>query len=183
MYRERQHYKRGQRNGQLSWTGPVSQRILGFFFSWSSLSHCFVPDSAHSSDTCINGILAWNCRCWKVIVQKQLCLSYSLFLSPSLILYQRLFHWLLCPFTASLRPSFSLFHAHTHTNAPPLLSIHSFSHYWSVSALENCCTVRGGVITIEINHFLCDCRTIYLFQHSYLLHQVVLTEGRPSSFH
>lgn len=44
---------------------------------------------------------------------------------------------------------------HTHTHTPPLFSIHSFSHYWSVSALENCCACRAGVITSGINHFPC----------------------------
>lgn len=43
----------------------------------------------------------------------------------------------------------------THTHTPPLFSIHSFSHYWSVSALENCCACRAGVITSGINHFPC----------------------------
>lgn len=42
-----------------------------------------------------------------------------------------------------------------HTHTPPLFSIHSFSHYWSVSALENCCACRAGVITSGINHFPC----------------------------
>lgn len=71
--------------------------------------------------------------------------------SLSLILYQCLFYWLLHAFLAlfSVRPP----SMHTHT--PPLFSIHSFSHYWSVSALENCCACRAGVITSGINHFPC----------------------------
>lgn len=156
MYREGQHHKGGQGNGQLSWTGPASQRILFFSFSWSTQSHRRVPDSAHSSDTCINGILAWNCRCWKVIVQKQLCLSYSLFLSLPFS------YFTIVSFTdssvlsepLSVHPT-ALFHVYTHTcrHTPPPFSIHSFGHYWSVSALENCCACRACVITNGINHF------------------------------
>lgn len=146
--RERQHHKRGQKNGRPSWTG-LSPKGYWAFSSQATQSHRTVPDSTHSSDTCINGILAWDCRCWKAIVQKQLCLSYSLFLSLSLSHTLRV-SLLLTPLSSVCPPT-----AHTHTHTPPLFSIHSFSHYWSVSALENCCACRAGVITSGINHFPC----------------------------
>lgn len=123
------------------------------FSSQATQSHHAVPDSTHPSDTCINGILAWDCRCWKAIVQKQLCLSYSLFFTLS--------YFTSVSFTDSsilllaiLRPPPPPY-TYTHTNTPSLFSIHSFSHYWSVSALENCCACRAGVITSGINHFPC----------------------------
>lgn len=68
------------------WTAVSDRPIPEGFWAFSSQatqSHRAVPDSTHSSDTCINGILAWDCRCWKAIVPKQLCLSYSLSLALS----------------------------------------------------------------------------------------------------
>lgn len=88
-----------------------------------------------------------------VDAEKRLCRSSCVSLTPSfslflsLILCECLFYWLLCPLSAPP--------LHTHTHTPPLFSIHSFSHYWSVSALENCCACRAGVITSGINHFPC----------------------------
>lgn len=79
-------------------------------------------------------------------------------LSHSLILYECLFYWLLYPFLAILCPPSLPPHRERERRGrgrPSLFSIHSFSHYWSVSALENCCACRASVITSGINHFPC----------------------------
>lgn len=81
-------------------------------------------------------------------------------LLPSFSLSHTLLVSLLLTPLCFLSPSLSThtpppFHIHTHTHIPSLFSIHSFSHYWSVSALENCCACRAGVITSGINHFPC----------------------------
>lgn len=121
------------------------------FSSQATQSHRAVPDSPHSSDTCINGILAWDCRCWKVIVQKQLCLSYSLFFSLSYFTSVSFTDSSILSHPISVHPP----PTYTQTHKPSLFCLHSFSHYWSVSALENCCACRAGVITSGINHFPC----------------------------
>lgn len=60
--REASSTKGGQKNGRLSRTGP-SPKDAGAFSSQATQSSRAAPDSTHLSDTCINGILARDCRC------------------------------------------------------------------------------------------------------------------------
>lgn len=81
------------------------------FSSQATHSRHAAADSIHTSDTCLNGILAWDCRCWKGIVQKQLCCSYSPFFTLS--------YFTSVSFTGSsiLSSSFSTHRPHTHSSS------------------------------------------------------------------
>lgn len=61
---QRQHGNKGRAE---EWTGvtdgPVLLKESQAFVSQATQSHRPVLDSTHFSDTCINGILAWDCRC------------------------------------------------------------------------------------------------------------------------
>lgn len=89
-----------------------------------------------------------------VDAEKRLCRSSCVSLTP---LFLSLSYFTSVSFTDSsiLSQPFSIHPSHPHPHTPSLFSIHSFSHYWSVSALENCCACRAGVITSGINHFPC----------------------------
>lgn len=172
--RERQHHKRGQKNGRPSWTG-LSPKGYWAFSSQATQSHRTVPDSTHSSDTCINGILAWDCRCWKAIVQKQLCLSYSLFLSLSLSHTLRV-SLLLTPLSSVCPPT-----AHTHLLYS--LSIRSVIT-GQCQHLKTVVLAEPVSSQVELTIFpVPDCKKPDSFQHSYTLHQDPLTERKPTGFY
>lgn len=94
-----------------------------------------------------------------VDAEKRLCRSSCVSLTPSFWLAHTLLVSLLLTPPSFLSPSLSTLQPPdtipTYTHTLSLFSIHSFSHYWSVSALENCCACRAGVITSGINHFPC----------------------------
>lgn len=151
----RQRHKRGQKNGRLSRTGPVPKGSRAFS-SQATQSHralCLIP----LTPLTLVLMVFWP---GTVDAEKRLCRSSCVSLTPSFSLSHTLLVSLLLtplsflsPFSVHRRPPPSPLHIHTHT--PSLFSIHSFSHYWSVSALENCCACRAGVITSGINHFPC----------------------------
>lgn len=93
-----------------------------------------------------------------VDAEKRLCRSSCVSLTPFFSLSHTLLVSLLLTPLSFLSLSLSIPPTPTHPvhiHTPSLFSIHSFSHYWSVSALENCCACRAGVITSGINHFPC----------------------------
>lgn len=77
------------------------------FCSGATQSHCILPDTAHCSDTCINGIVAWNCRCLGAIVQNQVGLSFFFSFSLS--------------YLTSVYSIYSVPYTHTHTHTFPIL--------------------------------------------------------------
>lgn len=97
-----------------------------------------------------------------VDAEKRLCKGSCVSLIPSFSLSHTLLVSPLLTPLSFLSPSrsASLFlrrhrHRRAHTHTLSLFSIHSFSHYWSVSALENSCASRADVITSGINNFPC----------------------------
>lgn len=170
--------KETRRMDGLSWTA-LSPKGSWAFSSQATQSHRAVPDSTHSSDTCINGILAWDCRCWKAIVQKQLCLSYSLFLSLS--------YFTSVSFTDSsiLSQPFSIH------PSPPSTYTHLLYSLSIRSVITGQCQHLKTVVLaepvssqVELTIFpVPDCKKPDSFQRSYTLHQDPLTERKPTGFY
>lgn len=164
-----------------SWTGLFPKGSWAFS-SQATQSCRAVPDSTHSSDTCINGILAWDCRCWKAIVQKQLCLSYSLFLYLSYFTTVSFTDSSILSQPISVHPPqpHPTLTTHTHTNLLYSLSI--------LSVITGQCQHLKTVVLaelvssqVELTIFPApDCKKPDSFQYVYSLHQDHLSETSPT---